>query len=140
MLPPVRINELGTLIGWEQSRLSHQLRRMRGRVGGERVGQIEGIAVDVGRRRKGVQASADPDRDPGRPRACGAARRPLRLHPPRPDACRTAGHDPQTLDTIGQKFGVTRERIRQIEAKSLEKLRKMLESTDMATRANYTGN
>lgn len=32
-------------------------------------------------------------------------------------------HDPQTLDTIGQQFGVTRERIRQIEAKSLEKLR-----------------
>ena len=31
--------------------------------------------------------------------------------------------DPQTLDTIGQSFGVTRERIRQIEAKSLEKLK-----------------
>lgn len=31
--------------------------------------------------------------------------------------------DPQTLDVIGQQFGVTRERIRQIEAKSLEKLR-----------------
>jgi len=30
--------------------------------------------------------------------------------------------DPQTLDTIGQSFGVTRERIRQIEAKSIEKL------------------
>lgn len=28
---PMRINELGSLIGWEQSRLSHQLRRMRGR-------------------------------------------------------------------------------------------------------------
>lgn len=27
----LRINELGELIGWEQSRLSHQLRRMRGR-------------------------------------------------------------------------------------------------------------
>lgn len=27
----MRINELGDLIGWEQSRLSHQLRRMRGR-------------------------------------------------------------------------------------------------------------
>ena len=41
--------------------------------------------------------------------------------------------EPQTLDTIGQKFGVTRERIRQIEAKSIEKLRKMLEErqTDM---------
>ena len=32
-------------------------------------------------------------------------------------------HEPQTLDTIGQSFGVTRERIRQIEAKSLERLR-----------------
>jgi RNA polymerase primary sigma factor len=31
--------------------------------------------------------------------------------------------EPQTLDIIGQQFGVTRERIRQIEAKSLEKLR-----------------
>jgi len=32
-------------------------------------------------------------------------------------------NDPQTLDIIGQQFGVTRERIRQIESKSLEKLR-----------------
>lgn len=32
-------------------------------------------------------------------------------------------NDPQTLDVIGQMFGVTRERIRQIEAKSLAKLR-----------------
>ena len=32
--------------------------------------------------------------------------------------------EPQTLDTIGQLFGVTRERIRQIEAKSLTSLRK----------------
>ncbi|QEM67744.1 sigma-70 family RNA polymerase sigma factor [Geobacter sp. FeAm09] len=36
--------------------------------------------------------------------------------------------EPQTLDTIGQSFGVTRERIRQIEAKCLEKLRKLSES------------
>lgn len=28
---PLRINELGETLGWEQSRLSHQLRRMRGR-------------------------------------------------------------------------------------------------------------
>ncbi len=33
-------------------------------------------------------------------------------------------NEPQTLDTIGQQFGVTRERIRQIEVKALEKLRK----------------
>jgi RNA polymerase primary sigma factor len=37
--------------------------------------------------------------------------------------------DPQTLDTIGQQFGVTRERIRQIEAKSLEKLKKIREES-----------
>jgi RNA polymerase primary sigma factor len=34
--------------------------------------------------------------------------------------------EPQTLDTIGRHFGVTRERIRQIEAKSLDKLRQLL--------------
>ena len=33
-------------------------------------------------------------------------------------------NEPQTLETIGLQFGVTRERIRQIEAKALEKLRK----------------
>ena len=40
--------------------------------------------------------------------------------------------EPQTLDTIGQSFGVTRERIRQIEAKALEKLRKFSELHDVA--------
>lgn len=34
-------------------------------------------------------------------------------------------HEPQTLETIGHELGVTRERIRQIEAKALEKLRKL---------------
>lgn len=33
--------------------------------------------------------------------------------------------EPQTLDTIGKQFGVTRERIRQIESKAIEKLRKI---------------
>jgi RNA polymerase primary sigma factor len=33
------------------------------------------------------------------------------------------GHEPQTLEEIGQKFGVTRERIRQIEAHALRRLR-----------------
>lgn len=33
------------------------------------------------------------------------------------------GDDPMTLDAIGQVYGVTRERVRQIEAKTLEKLR-----------------
>jgi RNA polymerase primary sigma factor len=38
--------------------------------------------------------------------------------------------EPQTLDTIGRQFGVTRERIRQIEAKSLDKLRLLLAEAD----------
>jgi RNA polymerase primary sigma factor len=33
------------------------------------------------------------------------------------------GHEPQTLEEIGQKFGVTRERIRQIEEHALRRLR-----------------
>ncbi len=43
--------------------------------------------------------------------------------------------EPQTLDTIGRSFGVTRERIRQIEAKSLEKLRKIVESHELPQRS-----
>ena len=35
-------------------------------------------------------------------------------------------NDPQTLETIGRSFGVTRERIRQIEANSLKKLRRLM--------------
>jgi RNA polymerase primary sigma factor len=42
--------------------------------------------------------------------------------------------EPQTLDTIGRSFGVTRERIRQIETKSLEKLRRIVESTQANAR------
>ena len=38
---------------------------------------------------------------------------------------------PQTLDTIGRSFGVTRERIRQIEAKALGKLRMKIEEMDV---------
>jgi RNA polymerase primary sigma factor len=38
--------------------------------------------------------------------------------------------EPQTLDTIGRRFGVTRERIRQIEAKSLDKLRRIMEEKE----------
>ncbi len=43
--------------------------------------------------------------------------------------------EPQTLDTIGRRFGVTRERIRQIEAKSLDKLRRIMEERDAEGRA-----
>ncbi|MCL2760398.1 MAG: sigma-70 family RNA polymerase sigma factor [Desulfuromonadales bacterium] len=39
--------------------------------------------------------------------------------------------DPLTLEAIGNIFGVTRERIRQIEAKALEKLRKISEIREM---------
>jgi RNA polymerase primary sigma factor len=45
--------------------------------------------------------------------------------------------DPQTLDSIGRSFGVTRERIRQIESKSLQKLRKLL--TVEGTRQRASG-
>jgi len=38
-------------------------------------------------------------------------------------------NEPQTLDTIGHIYGVTRERIRQIEVKALEKLRVIIKST-----------
>ena len=44
--------------------------------------------------------------------------------------------DPQTLDTIGRQFGVTRERIRQIEAKSLDKLRLLLSEEEAVAKAN----
>ncbi len=47
--------------------------------------------------------------------------------------------DPRTLDSIGTIFGVTRERIRQIEAKALEKLRKILESDDYRDDGLETG-
>lgn len=43
--------------------------------------------------------------------------------------------EPQTLDTIGRRFGVTRERIRQIEAKSLQKLRNLMEEQEAGSQA-----
>ncbi len=39
--------------------------------------------------------------------------------------------EPQTLEAIGKRFGVTRERIRQIEARSIVKLRKASKSPEM---------
>ncbi|OIQ08638.1 RNA polymerase sigma factor SigA [Moorella thermoacetica] len=41
------------------------------------------------------------------------------------------GHEPQTLEEVGQHFGVTRERIRQIEAKALKRLRHHKYSTEL---------
>jgi RNA polymerase primary sigma factor len=43
------------------------------------------------------------------------------------------GDDPQTLETIGKIFGVTRERIRQIEQKALHKLRKTVKRRNIGT-------
>jgi RNA polymerase primary sigma factor len=37
---------------------------------------------------------------------------------------------PRTLDAIGKAFGVTRERVRQIEVKALDKLKKIIRETD----------
>ncbi len=39
--------------------------------------------------------------------------------------------EPQTLEAIGKRFGVTRERIRQIEARTLVKLRKVSKGSDV---------
>ena len=39
-----------------------------------------------------------------------------------------------TLETIGERFGVTRERIRQIEAKAMEKIRKILKKQNVTFR------
>ena len=47
---PQRMNELGDALGWEQSRLSHQLRRMRGRGLVERSGSRDdrrGASVEL---------------------------------------------------------------------------------------------
>lgn len=43
------------------------------------------------------------------------------------------GDDPQTLERIGKIFGVTRERIRQIEQKALNKLRKTVKRKNIGT-------
>jgi len=39
--------------------------------------------------------------------------------------------EPQTLESIGAEFGVTRERVRQIEVKALDKLRKMMHQSNI---------
>lgn len=42
------------------------------------------------------------------------------------------GEEALTLEGVGKAFGITRERVRQIEAKALNKLRKMVEENDIA--------
>ena len=39
-----------------------------------------------------------------------------------------SGEAPQTLEAIGRRMGITRERVRQIEASALQKLRRRLEA------------
>jgi RNA polymerase sigma factor (sigma-70 family) len=39
--------------------------------------------------------------------------------------------DPQTLDSIGQQFGITRERVRQIEKQAILKLRNFAQSRNI---------
>jgi RNA polymerase primary sigma factor len=39
--------------------------------------------------------------------------------------------EPKTLEAVGEMFGVTRERIRQIEVKALQRLRKVMEQKDL---------
>ncbi|MBA4418302.1 MAG: RNA polymerase sigma factor RpoS [Syntrophus sp. (in: bacteria)] len=43
------------------------------------------------------------------------------------------GHDPQTLESVGKIFGVTRERIRQIEQKAINKLRRIVKRKHIGT-------
>ncbi|MEK7773581.1 MAG: sigma factor-like helix-turn-helix DNA-binding protein, partial [Deltaproteobacteria bacterium] len=40
---------------------------------------------------------------------------------------------PHTLESIGKAFGVTRERVRQLEAKALVKLRKICAESNIAS-------
>ena len=40
------------------------------------------------------------------------------------------GHKPRTLEEVGEKFGVTRERIRQLQNIALHKLRKALDKKE----------
>jgi RNA polymerase primary sigma factor len=42
---------------------------------------------------------------------------------------------PRTLEEIGQEYGLTRERIRQIESEGLKKLRARMAKRDLATAA-----
>lgn len=47
------------------------------------------------------------------------------------------GNEPETLEEIGKRFGVTRERIRQIEAKAMPKLRYSPELISLARSMNF---
>lgn len=62
-LCPVRVNELAATLGWEQSRLSHQLRRMRDRGLVTRAGTDDdrrGATVDLADSGRAALAAAAP--------------------------------------------------------------------------------
>jgi DNA-directed RNA polymerase sigma subunit (sigma70/sigma32) len=42
-----------------------------------------------------------------------------------------SGEEPMTLEAVGRKLGVTRERVRQIEAAALERLRRLMAGRGM---------
>ena len=52
----------------------------------------------------------------------------------------TPYEDKATLDDIGKAYGVTRERIRQIEAKGMKNLRKLLGLKDSKETAEHAPN
>lgn len=47
------------------------------------------------------------------------------------------GHDPATLEKVGQVIGLTRERVRQIQVEALKSLRKILEQNGLNARALF---
>ena len=49
------------------------------------------------------------------------------------------GHDGISLEQIGQRLGLTRERIRQLEASGLSRLKQLLESTPLHGRYELAG-
>ena len=101
-----------------------------------------GLAREAGRRRGGVASSAtsSPTRAPSRRtrprrRRCSATTSSAALDA-LPERERQVielrfglrGHEPLTLEEVGQAFGVTRERIRQIETNTLKKLKQLPEA------------
>jgi RNA polymerase primary sigma factor len=99
------------------------------------------LETSVGREGEGIQLK-DVVRDPGEPETAAIAsllRRQQNLHallddlPPKErailfDRFGLGGEAPMTLESIGQRMGVTRERVRQIEVSALQKLRRRLQA------------
>jgi RNA polymerase primary sigma factor len=99
------------------------------------------LETPVGREGEGFQLKdvvRDPD-EPGAPAVASLLRQQENLPgllddlPPKEreilfDRFGLGGEAPMTLESIGQRMGVTRERVRQIEASALQKLRRRLEA------------